>query len=216
MMHLSRFAEELVLWTTKEFSFAQISDAYTTGSSIMPQKKNPDLAELVRGKTGRVYGSLMNLLTIMKGLPLAYNRDMQEDKQPMFDVVQTVRQSVFIFAHVLVHTAFNKEHLSEELRTDFLTATDMADYLVTKGIPFREAHEITGKVVQYCIEHKMYFGNLDLEALRQFSTKFESDIFECILPQSSVDHKQSAGSTNPHEVKKQIVHWTRTLSKRRI
>ncbi len=140
MMHLSRCAEELVLWTTKEFSFAQISDAYTTGSSIMPQKKNPDMAELVRGKTGRVYGALMNLLTTMKGLPLAYNRDMQEDKQPMFETVKTTRESLLVLAHVLVHTTFDKFHMEEELRTDFLTATDMADYLVTKGIPFREAH----------------------------------------------------------------------------
>jgi argininosuccinate lyase len=216
MMHLSRFAEELVLWTTKEFSFAQISDAYTTGSSIMPQKKNPDMAELVRGKTGRLYGSLFNILTTMKALPLAYNRDMQEDKQPMFEAVQTTRQCLFIFAHVLVHTAFAKEHLNEELRTDFLTATDMADYLVTRGIPFREAHEITGKIVQYCIEHKMYFGNLDLETLKQFSSKFEGGIFEVILPQKSVEHKQSAGSTNPHEVRKQIVFWTKTLGKRRV
>jgi argininosuccinate lyase len=216
MMHLSRCAEELVLWTTKEFSFAQISDSYTTGSSIMPQKKNPDMAELVRGKTGRVYGALMNLLTTMKGLPLAYNRDMQEDKQPMFDVVKTARESLFILSHVLVHTTFDKFHLEEELRTDFLTATDMADYLATKGIPFREAHTITGEVVQYCVTRKMYFGNLDLGTLREFSPKFEPDIFDFILPQTSVERKQSAGSTSPQEVKKQIVHWTRVLSKRRV
>ncbi len=215
MMHLSRFAEELVLWTTKEFGFAQISDAYTTGSSIMPQKKNPDMAELVRGKTGRIYGALMSLLTMMKGLPLAYNRDMQEDKKPMFDVVSTTQQCLFIFAHVLVHTSFNKKRLEEELRTDFLTATDMADYLVHKGIPFREAHAITGKVVAHCINHKMYFGNLDLELLRQFSKKFDSDIFEHILPENSVAQKRSAGSTNPQEVKKQIIYWTRILGKRR-
>lgn len=216
MMHLSRFAEELVLWTTKEFAFAQISDAYTTGSSIMPQKKNPDMAELVRGKTGRVYGALLNLLTTMKGLPLAYNRDMQEDKQPMFEAIHTTRQCLFIFAHMLVHTTFDKERLTEELRTDFLAATDMADYLVTKGIPFREAHEITGEVIQYCIDHKMFFGNLDLETLKDFSPKFAKDIFDFILPQHSIEQKKSAGSTNPHEVKKQFVHWTRVLGKRRV
>jgi len=215
MMHLSRCAEELVLWTTKEFSFAQISDAYTTGSSIMPQKKNPDMAELIRGKTGRVYGALMNLLTTMKGLPLAYNRDMQEDKQPMFDVVKTTRESLLILAHVLVHTTFNKFHLEEELRTDFLTATDMADYLVTKSIPFREAHKITGEVVQYCVTHRMYFGNLDLATLKEFSPKFEPDIFDFILPQTSVKRKRSAGSTNPQEVKKQIKRWTQVLRKRK-
>ncbi len=216
MMHLSRFAEELVLWTTKEFNFAEISDAYTTGSSIMPQKKNPDMAELVRGKTGRVYGSLINILTMMKALPLSYNRDMQEDKFPLFDTVATTRQCLFIFAHILVHTTFKTKVLQEELRNDFLTATDMADYLVKKGVPFREAHEITGKVVNYCIEHKMYFGNLDLETLTLFSTKFDADIFDIILPHASVQNKKSAGSTNPHEVKKQIVHWTKILQKRKI
>ncbi len=216
MMHLSRFAEELVLWSTREFGFAHISDAYTTGSSIMPQKKNPDMAELVRGKTGRVYGSLMNLLTVMKGLPLAYNRDMQEDKMPMFDIVTTTRQSLFIFSHVLVHTRFDQKRMDEELRTDYLSATDMADYLVRKGLPFREAHEITGRVVSYCVEHKMYFGNLDLDTLLFFSPKFEADVFESILPKTSASHKQSAGSTSPQEVKKQIVHWTRALKRRRV
>jgi argininosuccinate lyase len=216
MMHLSRLAEELVLWTTKEFGFAEISDAYTTGSSIMPQKKNPDMAELVRGKTGGVYGALINLLTIMKGLPLSYNRDMQEDKKPLFETVRTTRECLFIISHVLVHTTFDKYRLEEELRTDFLAATDMADYLVTKGIPFRDAHRITGEVVQYCVDRKMYFGNLDLGTLKEFSQKFESDIFDFILPQTSVEHKRSAGSTNPHEVKKQIVHWMRTLGKRRV
>lgn len=216
MMHLSRFAEELVYWTSKEFGFAHISDAYSTGSSIMPQKKNPDLAELVRGKSGRVYGSLMNLLTVMKGLPLAYNRDMQEDKVPLFDIVNTTRQCLFIFSHLLVHTTIDRDRLAEELRTDFLAATDMADYLVRKGVPFRQAHEITGKVVAYCINHRMYFGNLDLETLQEFSSAFEPDIFDHILPQSSVDQKQSAGSTNPHEVKRQIVHWTRVLKNRKV
>ncbi len=216
MTHLSRFAEELVYWSSKEFGFVHISDAYSTGSSIMPQKKNPDMAELVRGKSGRVYGALVNLLTIMKGLPLAYNRDMQEDKVPMFDIVNTTRQCLFIFSHLLVHTTFDKERLAEELRTDFLSATDMADYLVRKGIPFRQAHEITGKVVAHCINHKMYFGNLDLETLKEFSAAFEPDIFDHILPQSSVDQKQSAGSTNPHEVKRQVVHWTRVLKNRRV
>jgi argininosuccinate lyase len=216
MMHLSRFAEELVLWSSAEFGFVRMSDSYTTGSSIMPQKKNPDMAELVRGKTGRVYGALVNLLTIMKGLPLAYNRDMQEDKAPLFDVVQTTRQSLFIFAHILVHTTFDKARLAETLRTDFLTATDMADYLVRKGMPFRQAHEVSGKVVSYCISHKMYFGNLDLDTLTQFSELFESDIFDYILPLSSVEHKQSAGSTAPHEVKKQIVHWIRVLKSRKV
>ncbi len=216
MMHLSRFAEEIVIWSSAEFGVAHTSDAYSTGSSIMPQKKNPDMAELVRGKTGRVYGALMNVLTMMKGLPLAYNRDMQEDKLPLFDTVHTTRQSVYMFAHLLVHTTFDKQRMAEELRTDFLAATDMADYLVRKGMPFRDAHEVTGKVVSYCVSHKMYFGNLDLDTLRHFSPTFGPDIFDFILPMSSVEQKQSAGSTSPQEVKKQIVHWTKVLGKRRV
>lgn len=214
-MHLSRLAEELVLWSTKEFGFIQISDAYSTGSSIMPQKKNPDMAELVRGKAGRVYGDLINLLTTMKALPLAYNRDMQEDKFPMFDAVDTTRQCLFVMAHMLVHTDIRKEHLEEELRSDFTTATEVADYLVRKGLPFREAHEITGKLVSYCIDHRMYFGNLDLETLHTFSKLFDEDVFDFILPHKSVEQKKSAGSTSPHEVKKQIVHWSRVLKARR-
>jgi len=215
MMHLSRFAEDLVLWTSKEFAFAEISDAYTTGSSIMPQKKNPDMAELVRGKAGRVYGSLINLLTMMKGLPLAYNRDMQEDKFPMFDLVHTTRESLFVFSHVLVHTTFRRKHMEEELRNDFLSATDVADYLVRKGLPFREAHEITGKIVSYCLDHRMFFGNLDLDRLQSFSKAFEADIFDYLLPHKSIEQKKSAGSTSPQEVKKQVVHWTRVLQKRK-
>jgi argininosuccinate lyase len=201
-VHLSRMAEELVLWSTKEFAFVQISDAYTTGSSIMPQKKNPDMAELVRGKAGRVFGALTNLLTMMKGLPLAYNRDMQEDKQPMFEAVTTTRNCLFIMAHMLVHTDFRKQHLEEELRNDFTTATEIADYLVRKGLPFREAHEITGKIVSYCIDHRMFFGNLDLDTLRTFSKEFDEQVFDFLLPHKSVEQKKSAGSTSPQEVKK--------------
>ncbi len=214
-VHLSRMAEELVLWSTKEFAFVQISDAYTTGSSIMPQKKNPDMAELVRGKAGRVFGALTNLLTMMKGLPLAYNRDMQEDKQPMFEAVTTTRNCLFIMAHMLVHTDFRKGHLEEELRNDFTTATEIADYLVRKGLPFREAHEITGKIVSYCIDHRMFFGNLDLDTLRIFSKEFDEQVFDFLLPHKGVEQKKSAGSTSPQEVKKQIVHWTRILKARK-
>jgi argininosuccinate lyase len=205
----------LVLWSSTEFGFAHTSDAYTTGSSIMPQKKNPDMAELVRGKSGRVYGALVNLLTVMKALPLAYNRDMQEDKMPMFEAVSTTRQCLFIFSHILVHTTFDRRRMEEELRNDFLTATDIADYLVRKGIPFREAHTVTGKIVSYCIEHRMFFGNLDLEILHTFSKVFDSDVFDYILPYRSVEQKKSAGSTSPHDVKRQIVHWTRVLKGRR-
>ena len=215
MMHLSRFAEEIVLWSSKEFGYVLTSDAYTTGSSIMPQKKNPDMAELVRGKTGRVYGALVGLLTQMKGLPLAYNRDMQEDKPPLFDAVRTTLAVVDVFAQMLVHTSFNTTRMAEELRTDYLTATDMADYLVRKGLPFRQAHEVTGKVVHHCVTHKMYFGNLDLETLTAFSPAFDEEVFEYILPTASVQQKKSSGSTAPVEVKKQIVHWNRVLRGRK-
>ncbi|MBI3586543.1 MAG: argininosuccinate lyase [Ignavibacteriales bacterium] len=215
MMHLSRFAEELVLWSTKEFGFAHISDSYTTGSSIMPQKKNPDMAELVRGKTGRVYGALMNLLTVMKALPLSYNRDMQEDKLPLFEAVGTTRQCLFIFSHILVHTKFDRVRMEEELRNDFLTATEIADYLVRKGMPFRDAHAITGKIVSYCIEHRMFLGNLDIDTLHTFSKSFEPDVFDYLLPHTSVEQKKSAGSTAPHEVKRQIVRWSRLLKARK-
>lgn len=215
MMHLSRFAEEIVLWSTKEFGFAHISDGYTTGSSIMPQKKNPDMAELVRGKTGRVYGALMNLLTVMKALPLSYNRDMQEDKLPLFEAVGTTRQCLFIFSHILVHTNFDRVKMEEELRNDFLTATEIADYLVRKGMPFRDAHAITGKIVSYCIEHRMFLGNLDIDTLHTFSKSFEPDVFDYLLPHTSVEQKKSAGSTAPHEVKRQIVRWSRLLKARK-
>jgi argininosuccinate lyase len=141
---------------------------------------------------------------------------MQEDKLPLFDTVHTTRQCVSIFSHLIVHTTFNKERMAEELRTDYLTATDMADYLVRKGVPFRDAHEITGKVVSHCVSHRMYFGNLDLETLKNFSSAFGPDVFEFILPSSSVERKQSAGSTAPQEVKKQITHWSRVLAKRRL
>jgi argininosuccinate lyase len=215
MMHLSRISEELVLWSSQEFEFARIDDAYTTGSSIMPQKKNPDMAELVRGKVGRIYGNLMNILTTMKGLPLAYNRDMQEDKIPLFDTVTSTRECIFIMTHVVIHTSFRKDRFDEELKTDFLTATEIADYLVQHGVPFRDAHTITGRIVSYCLEHHTSLSKLSLRDLHHFSNKFSEDVFELLDPQKSVEHKQSAGSTAPHEVKRQIVHWTRALKKKR-
>ncbi|HTR80564.1 MAG TPA: argininosuccinate lyase [Bacteroidota bacterium] len=215
MTHLSRFAEEIVLWSSQEFAFAKTDDAYTTGSSIMPQKKNPDMAELVRGKSGRVFGDLMNILTIMKGLPLAYNRDMQEDKMPLFNAVSTTRQCLFIFSHILVHTKFEKNRFEEDLRNDFLTATEIADYLVQKGLAFRESHSITGKIVSYAIEHKKNLAQLSLQELKHFSSKLDEDLFPLLDPHKSIEHKKSSGSTSPQEVKKQIVHWTRLLKNRK-
>jgi argininosuccinate lyase len=215
MMHLSRMAEELVLWSTSEFAFVRIDDAYTTGSSIMPQKKNPDMAELVRGKTGRVYGDLMNILTTMKALPLAYNRDMQEDKTPLFDAVETTRQSVFIMTHVLIHSVFMKDRFTEELKNDTLTATEIADYLVQKNVPFRDAHEITGKMVRYCADHHKALASLTIRELHHFSHKFSEDVLDLLDPNKSIEHKRSSGSTAPNEVKKQIVHWTKILKGRK-
>jgi argininosuccinate lyase len=215
MTHLSRFGEELVLWSSQEFAFARTTDAYTTGSSIMPQKKNPDMAELVRGKAGRIFGDLVNILTTMKALPLAYNRDMQEDKLPLFDSVATTRQCLFIFSHILVHTTFDKNRFEEELKNDFLTATEIADYLVKKGLSFREAHSITGKIVSHAIEHKKGLSQLKLAELKHFSSKLEDDVFELLDPHKSIEHKKSAGSTSPLEVKKQIIHWTRALKNRK-
>ncbi len=211
MMHMSRLGEELVLWNSQEFDFARTSDAYTTGSSIMPQKKNPDMAELMRGKSGRVFGNLMAMLTIMKGLPLAYNRDLQEDKGPLFDTTATIRQTLLIASHILVHTKFNKERFVKDMETDFLTATDVAEYLVTKNVPFRESHSITGKLVAYCIDHKKPMSALTLKELHHFSKEFSEDVFDFLDPQKSVERKRSAGSTSPQEVKKQIVHWTKLL-----
>ena len=214
--HLSRFAEELVLWSSQEFAFAKTDDSYTTGSSIMPQKKNPDMAELVRGKAGRVFGDLMNVLTIMKGLPLAYNRDMQEDKYPLFDAVTTTRQCVFMLCHILVHTKFDKNRFEEDLKSDFLTATEIADYLVKKGLVFRDAHTITGKIVSYAIEHKKSLTQLTLSELHHFSPKIDDELFPLLNPHKSIEHKKSTGSTSPQEVKKQIVYWSRALKNRRM
>lgn len=211
MMHLSRFSEEMVWWSSSEFNFVQISDAFTTGSSIMPQKKNPDMAELTRGKTGRVYGDLMNLLTIMKSLPLAYNRDMQEDKFPLFDAADTTEACLTICAEMLEQTTFNSARMSEVVRNDFLTATEIADYLARKGVPFRVAHEITGRIVAYCLGERKNLTDLDIDIMREFSHEFEQDIFAVLQPEKSVEMKKTAGSTAPNEVLKQMERWKKHL-----
>lgn len=212
MMHLSRLAEELVLWSSQEWRFANIDDSFTTGSSIMPQKKNPDIAELTRGKTGRVYGALMNILTVMKGLPLAYNRDMQEDKMPMFDAADTLKDSIRVFSEMLSKTKFNKKRFEEELKNDFSTATDMADYLVRKGVAFREAHKIAGKIVRHCLERGTGLNDLTLSEFKKYSPRFQSDIFKFLDPRLSIQQKKSSGSTSPEEVQKQINRWKSRLS----
>jgi argininosuccinate lyase len=177
----------------------------------MPQKKNPDIAELVRGKTGRVYGDLVSILTLMKGLPLAYNRDMQEDKLPMFDAVDTVNEAIRVFAGMLSKTKFNRKKFDEDLKTDFSTATEIADYLVRKGITFREAHRITGQIVRRCIDKKLTLSELSLRDYRKYSPAFQSDINNYLEPRLSVRQKKSSGSTSPKEVEKQIRKWNRIL-----
>jgi argininosuccinate lyase len=212
MMHISRFSEELILWSSTEFGFIEISDAFTTGSSIMPQKKNPDVAELMRGKTGRVYGSLMAMLTVMKALPLTYNRDMQEDKEPLFDTVDTLKMTIEVLIKMLPKIKFNTQRLTKSASDGFATATDIAEYLVKKGIAFRKAHEITGKIVHYCIKKGKELKDLSLEEFSGFSEAFDKDIFDHLSPQSSVANRRSFGSASVKEVKAQIKYHKKRLN----
>jgi len=211
MMHLSRIAEELILWSTVEFGFIEMDDAVSTGSSIMPQKKNPDIAELIRGKTGRVYGSLMNLLTIMKGLPLAYDRDMQCDKEPMFEMIDTTTDCLSMMKLVIDNTIFKTERLKAALHEGYLTATEVADYLVRKGETFREAHRITGELVGHCEGNKIPLSGIGLFELHSFSSKFETDVFDFLDPEKSVLLKISEGSSSHESVKKQLAYWKNKL-----
>ncbi len=204
MMHLSRLSEELIIWSTGEFSFLEISDAYTTGSSIMPQKKNPDVAELIRGKTGRVYGALITILTVMKALPLTYNRDMQEDKIPVFDVVDTVKGSVIVMTELLSEVTFRDKRMYSTAGEGFSLATDLAEYLVGKGLPFRTAHEVIGKTVQYCIEQKKDLNDLSLNEFRRFSRHIDEDVYEHLTLETAVERRRSRGGTSPEEVRTQI------------
>lgn len=204
MMHLSRLAEEMVLWSSYEFDFVEMSDAYATGSSLMPQKKNPDVAEIVRGKCGRVYGDLLTLLTIMKGLPLAYNRDMQEDKEPLFDAIDTVKGSLSIFAEMLKSLKINKEVMAKAVTKGYLTATDIVYYLVRKNVPFRTAHEIVGKIVAYCEESNMELDYVSLNQLKTFCDKFSYDVQRILSSKSSVETKDVPGGTAPKRVKEAI------------
>jgi argininosuccinate lyase len=201
MMHLSRFSEELILWSTSEFKFVELSDSFCTGSSIMPQKKNPDVPELVRGKTGRVYGNLMALLTVMKGLPLAYNKDMQEDKEPLFDTIDTVKGSLKIFAEMIREMRINESTMRIAAAKGFSTATDVADYLVRKGLPFRDAHEVVGRAVQYCIESEMELRELSVTEWQLFSGKIDTDIFDCITLEASVNARAATGGTAEERVR---------------
>jgi len=214
MIHLSRLAEELILWSTEEFSFIELPDAFTTGSSIMPQKKNPDVAELIRGKSGRVFGNMIALMTIMKGLPLAYNRDLQEDKTPVFDAVDNVKSCLTVLAQMMPQIKFMREKMRESAGKAYSTATDVAEYLVRKGIPFRQAHEITGKIVRYCIKNKKELGEVSLAEFRNFSNVISKDIYPRLSAESSVNAKISRGGTSPSEVKKQINKLQQRLGER--
>lgn len=211
MMHLSRLCEEIILWSTSEFNFIELSDAFSTGSSIMPQKKNPDSAELIRGKTGRVYGNLVSLLSMMKSLPMAYNRDLQEDKEPLFDTADTVGHSLALINLALKTAKFKRIPLATLEASGFLTATDMADYLVLKDIPFREAHEITGKAVALCLSKKKTLDQLTLAEMKELSPKIREDIFDLISMEGSAERKNVYGGTARKQVEKQLARLEKKL-----
>ncbi len=204
MTHLSRLSEELVLWSSTEFNFIELDDAFCTGSSIMPQKKNPDVAELVRGKTGRVYGNLIGLLTVLKSLPLAYNKDMQEDKEGMFDTVATLEGALQLFAPMIATMKVNTGRMREAVNKDFSNATDIADFLVGKGLPFRQAHEVIGKTVLYCIQEGKYLLDLSLEEFQQFSSLFDDTIYHVLQPETVVNARNVYGGTATVQVEQAI------------
>ena len=204
MMHLSRFSEELVLWTSAQFNFINLPDRFCTGSSIMPQKKNPDVPELVRGKTGRVYGSLISLLTLMKSQPLAYNKDNQEDKEPLFDTVDTLLGSLRAFADMMPHVETKKDSMRTAAKQGFSTATDLADYLVGKGLPFRDAHEVVGNAVAYGVENNLDLSEMSLQKLQEFSEVITQDVFDVLTLEGSVSARNHLGGTAPEQVKARI------------
>mgnify|MGYP005795543665 FL=1 len=211
-MHLSRFCEEIIIWNTNEYRFVELDDSYSTGSSIMPQKKNPDIAELIRGKCGRVYGALVSLLTTMKGLPLAYNKDMQEDKELTFDAVDTVKGCLALFAGMLSSMSFRKDVMEESAKRGFTNATDAADYLVNKGVPFRDAHGIVGQLVLLCIEKGISLDDLPLGEYKRISPVFEEDVYQAISMKTCVDRRQTLGAPGPEAMKKVIAVYRERLS----
>jgi argininosuccinate lyase len=212
MMHLSRMCEELILWCSTEFDYIELSESFCTGSSIMPQKKNPDVPELVRGKSGRVYGHLMSLLTVMKGLPLAYNRDLQEDKEPLFDTVDTVRQSLRILARLWEHVTLNKERMEKMASSGFTLATDVAEYLVIKGMGFRQAHRVVGKMVRYCLEESKELEEMTLQEFKGFASVISEDIYNILNLKNSVDSRNSVGGTSLQQVREAITRAEEELS----
>ena len=205
MLHLSRFSEEIILWSTKEFQFIQIDDSYATGSSIMPQKKNPDIAELIRGKTGRVYGALVSILTVMKALPLAYNKDMQEDKELFFNAIDTVKACLLILPEMLETITVNKDKMLKACEEGFLNATDVADYLVKKSVPFRDAHEASGKAVKYCMENNLTLSDMKLDEYKKISNLFENDLYSAIDIKNSLESRKVIGGPSKEALEKVIL-----------
>ena len=208
MMHLSRFSEEIIIWNSNEYQFVEIDDAYSTGSSIMPQKKNPDIAELVRGKTGRVYGALMSILTTMKGIPLAYNKDMQEDKELTFDAIDTVKGCLALFEGMVSTMKFRNDVMENSAKHGFTNATDAADYLVNHGVPFRDAHGIVGRLVLYCLDKKISLDEMSLEEYKAISPVFEEDIYEAISIKTCVEKRMTIGAPGPDAMAK-VVEWNK-------
>lgn len=204
MMHMSRFCEDLIIWSSGDYGYVEIADAFTTGSSIMPQKKNPDVAELIRGKTGRVYGNLMTLLTVLKGLPMTYNRDLQEDKEPLFDTVDTVKRSVAVLTGMIGRLTFHRERLFEAAGRGFSTAADLAEYLVGRGVPFREAHHIVGRIVRCCIDEGRDLPDLILDDFRRFDGRFDEDVLSVLSVEDSVNRRRHRGGTSKAGVRARL------------
>ncbi len=215
-MHLSRFCEEIIIWNTNEYQFVEIDDSYSTGSSIMPQKKNPDIAELIRGKTGRVYGAMLSLLTTMKGLPLAYNKDMQEDKELTFDAIDTVKGCILLFTGMISTMSFCKDRMEASAKNGFTNATDAADYLVGKGVPFRDAHGIVGQLVLYCIEKKIALEDMRLEEFKAVSPVFEEDIYDAISMKTCVEKRMTMGAPSREAVEKVISIYRQRLNENKM
>ncbi len=212
MMHLSRFCEEIIIWNTNEYRFVEIDDTFSTGSSIMPQKKNPDIAELIRGKTGRVYGALISMLTTLKGLPLAYNKDMQEDKEMFFDAVDTVSGCVTLFTGMLASISFNKDNMESSAKCGFTNATDAADYLVNKGVPFRDAHGIVGRLVLFCIERQISLDDMSIEEYKAISPVFDTDIYEAISLKTCVEKRNTVGAPGVKAMAEVLEKYSQYLS----
>ena len=211
-VHLSRLSEDVILWCSAEFGFVTLSDAHTTGSSLMPQKKNPDVAELTRGKSGRLVGNLMALLTLLKGLPMTYNRDMQEDKEPLFDSIDTIKAALAVFAEMIAGMEVNQSRTRAATSDPMLLATDLADYLVNHGVPFRSAHEVIGKLVAYSIAEKVAFADIPLAKYQEFSPAFEADLFACLNLKTALAARKGIGAPSPQNVAAQIARWKEALS----